>query len=99
MLVIQMDSNAWLGNNTIPGDPNLLQNSNGKMFSRFLERNKNITLVNSMSICEGVSTRQRTTDLLNEKSVFDVFLVCERLLPFVSRLYIRLVRKESQITK
>ena len=36
-----------------------------KLFHSFLQRNKNITLVNAMSICEGVITRQRITDVLN----------------------------------
>ena len=63
------------------------------MFSSFLERNKNISLVNSLSICEGVITRQRTTDILNEKSVLDIFLVCERVLPFVTKMFIDEKRK------
>ena len=88
LLVIQMDSNAWLGKNTIPGDPNLIPNSNGKMFASFLQRNSNITLVNSLAVCEGVITRQGVTDLLNEKSSIDVFLVCERTLPFVKKMFI-----------
>ena len=75
-LVIQMDSNSWLGDNIIPGDPNKTPNINGKMFRSFLQRHKYIHIVNSMSICAGVITRQRVTQILNEKSVIDVFLVC-----------------------
>ena len=97
MLVIQMDSNSWLGKNTIPGDPNLIPNSNGKMFASFLQRNSNITLVNSLAECEGVITRQRVTDLLNEKSSIDVFLVCERTLPFVKKMFID-EKRESPLT-
>ena len=67
MIVIQMDSNCWLGGNIIPGDPNKTSNTNGKLFLKFLQRHKNLTLVNSMSICEGTVTRQRITELLNEK--------------------------------
>jgi hypothetical protein len=85
MLVIQIDSNSWLGDNIIPGDPNIRSNSNGRIFQSFLQRNPNITLVNAMSICEGIITRQRITDLLNEKYAIDVFLVCERTLPFVRK--------------
>ena len=97
LLVIQMDSNAWLGKNTIPGDPNLIPNSNGKMFASFLQRNSNITLVNSLAVCEGVITRQGVTDLLNEKSSIDVFLVCERTLPFVKKMFID-EKRESPLT-
>ena len=70
-----MDSNAWLGDKIIPGDRNNI-NNNGKMFLNFLDQNQNITLVNSLPLCEGLITRQRITDILNEKSVIDVFLVC-----------------------
>ena len=66
MLIIQMDSNAWLGSKKIPGDPNKIPNSNGKMFGRFLERNSSIHIVNSLPVCEGVITRQRITELLHE---------------------------------
>ena len=88
LLLIQMDANAWLGGNIIPGDPNVLANSNGKLFQSFLLRNNNISLVNAMPLCQGVITRQRVTNILNEKSAIDVFLVCERLLPFVRKLVI-----------
>ena len=41
-----------------------------------------------MSLCEGVITRQRITELSKEKSVIDVFLVCEKVLPFVRKMLI-----------
>ena len=97
MILIQIDSNSWLGNNIIPNDPNKESNSNGKIFQNFLKRNKNITLVNSMSICEGVITRQRITEILNEKSSIDVFLVCDRLLPFVKKMFVD-EKRESPLT-
>ena len=97
MLVIQIDSNAWLGNGIITGDPNQIQNSNGKMFAVFLERNRNISLVNSLSVCKGIITRQRVTALLDEKSALDVFLVCERILPFVQKMFID-EKRESPLT-
>ena len=43
-LIIEIDSNARAGNSIIPRDPNI-QNSNGKLLEKFLERNKNVTLV------------------------------------------------------
>ena len=57
MLVIQMDSNAWLGDEIIKGDPNPT-NNNGKLFINFLERNQHIKIVNSLSICQGLITHQ-----------------------------------------
>ena len=88
MLVIQMDSNCWLGGDIIPGDPNKTANSNGKLFQKILQRIKNMHLVNSMSLCEGVITRQRVTEILNEKSVIDVFIVCEKILPHIKNMLV-----------
>ena len=86
-LVIEIDSNAWAGDSIIPKDPNR-QNNNGKRLEMFLKRNKNITLVNSLPLCEGLVTRKRQTQCLNEKSVLDLFLVCEKILPFVTGMHV-----------
>ena len=83
-----MDSNCWLGDNIIPGDSNKITNSNGRMFKNFMQRNKDLHLVNAMSICEGIVTRQRVTDLLNEKSAIDLFLVCGKLKPFIQKMVV-----------
>ena len=74
-LAIEVDSNAWAGRNLIPNDLNP-QNSNGKLLEKFLEINKNMTLVNSLSLCEGLITRKQISKCLNEKSVLDLFMVC-----------------------
>ena len=71
-LVIQIDSSAWAGNQIIPGDPNP-QNSNGKLLKMFLGRNKNITLVNSLPLCDGLVTRKLKTEKRDEESVLDLF--------------------------
>ena len=84
-LVIEVDSNAWAGRNLIPNDPNP-QNSNGKLLEKFLEINKNMTLVNSLSLCEGLITRKRISKCLNEKSVLDLFMVCSTILPYVTKM-------------
>ena len=36
-IIIQMDSNSWVGSNIIPGDPNQ-QNSNGKLMKTFWKK-------------------------------------------------------------
>ena len=59
-ILIQIDLNAWAGDMLIPDDPNK-KNVNGKLLEIFLERNKNITIVNSLSICSGLITRKRIT--------------------------------------
>ena len=54
-LVLHFDGNLWAGENIIPGDPRK-QNRNGKLFEEFLSRNSHLTVVNSLSICEGLIT-------------------------------------------
>ena len=84
-IVIEIDSNAWAGNHLIPNDPNL-QNGNGKLLENFLQRNSNVVIVNSLSICSGLITRKRKTEIRQETSVLDLFLVCDRILPLVVKM-------------
>ena len=95
-LIIELDSNAWAGDEIIPGDPNR-QNNNGKHLAQFIQRNPNVTLVNLLPICEGLITRKRKTHCLNEKSILDLFIVCERILPFVTKMHVD-VKGEHQLT-
>ena len=44
-VLIQMDSNAWLGQSMLKNDPKPM-NRNGKCLKEFLERNSNLYLVN-----------------------------------------------------
>ena len=57
-LVIQFDGNLWAGKEIIPNDPRP-QNRNGKLFQQFLTRHSHLTVVNSLSVCEGLITRSR----------------------------------------
>ena len=84
-IVIEIDSNAWAGNHLIPNDPNS-QNGNGKLLENFLQRNSNVIIVNSLSICNGLITRKRKTEIRQETSVLDLFLVCDRILPLVVKM-------------
>ena len=56
---MQGDLNAWLGSDIIPCDPNI-QNENGKLFNRFLKRHPELIVVNSLPVCKGLITRQRS---------------------------------------
>ena len=58
--ILQMDSNCHLGNQLIENDPNP-RNANGKLVSQFLERLPQLTLINTLSLCEGLITRMRKT--------------------------------------
>ena len=51
-IIIQMDSNCHLGPAIIEGDLNV-QNANGKLFCDFLQRNTHLTIINSLTLCEG----------------------------------------------
>ena len=85
ILIIQLDSNSHAGNQLIPKDPNP-QNKNGKFLQRFMDRNPSMTIVNSLPICKGLITRQRNTILRQEKSVLDLFIVCEKALVYIQSM-------------
>lgn len=80
--VLQGDLNSWLGSKIIPGDVRE-QNRNGKLFETFLTTN-NLTVVNALPLCKGVTTRSRTINGSMSKSVLDFYVVCQRVLPSVT---------------
>ena len=84
---LHFDGNLWAGPNIIPGDPRS-QNRNGKKFQDFLERHPHLSVVNSLPNCEGLITRCRSKDGKEEKSVLDFFVICDRLLPFLTKMVI-----------
>ena len=90
-LILQMDGNLHAGPDLLKYDPNQ-QNKNGKMFLEFLERNPSLTVVNSLDICKGLITRSRDvkhgSGVKTEKAVLDFFCVNERMLPFISKMFI-----------
>ena len=85
--ILQFDGNLWAGPNIVPGDPRP-QNKNGKLFEEFLQRQKQLNVVNSQSICEGLITRMRIKDGKNESSVLDFLVVCSRVLPHIKSMKI-----------
>ena len=85
--ILQCDGNLWAGDTVIPGDPRP-QNNNGKRFQEFLERNGNLTVVNTLTQCQGLITRSRVKDGILEESVLDFFIVCSVVLPFVTKMVI-----------
>ena len=84
LVMIECDANAKLGHEIIKNAPNP-QSDNGQLLWSLIERN-NLTVVNSLEICEGCITRHRTTKISEEKAVLDYFIVCENLAEFVSRM-------------
>ena len=86
-IIIQIDSNSWVGEDIIPNDPNK-QNSNGKLVKEFLERNVALSVVNSLSLCKGSITRQRTTTRGQEKFILNLFIVCRRVVGLIKHMEI-----------
>ena len=70
--ILQCDGNLWAGKNIIPGDPHE-QNQNGKLFSEFLDRNPSLSVVNALSLCEGIITRKKHMKSGTQESVLDFF--------------------------
>jgi hypothetical protein len=86
--VLQGDLNARLGSDEIPNDPNP-QNENGRLFSEFLKRHPQLTVVNSLDLCKGLITRRRVLCTGKvENAVLDFFVVCSCVLPFVTEMTI-----------
>ena len=94
--ILQMDSNCHLGKDIIKDDVNA-QNSNGKLFMKFMERNPSLTIINSLQLCEGTITRMRKTTRGVEKSVLDVFVACDKILPYIERMKVD-EKRESGLT-
>ena len=86
-LIVQMDTNSWVGPEIIPNDPNK-PNANGKLMKQFLENNPTLTVLNSLGYCDGTVTRRRTSTLREETSVLDVSIVCQKVLKLVKHMQI-----------
>ena len=84
--VLQGDLNSWLGPDILPGDIRK-QNKNGKFFAQFVENNK-LVIVNSLPICKGIITRSRLRQGELVQSTIDFYVVCQRVLPFISEMII-----------
>ena len=85
--ILHFDGNLWAGEGIIPGDPRK-QNRNGKFFETFLKQNPNLTVINSLPLCQGLITRRRIKNGALEESVIDFFLLCNRVLPYVQKMII-----------
>ena len=85
--ILHFDGNLWAGSQIITNDPRS-QNRNGKLFHEFLQRNPHLTVVNSLPQCDGLVTRRRLCDGKVEESVLDFFVVCHRVLPYVTKMVI-----------
>ena len=63
-----------------------------------MKQNSNLTVVNALSSCEGKITRERITSRRTEKAVLDFFIVCDKILPFITKMVID-ERGENALTR
>ena len=75
------------GKNIVMGDLKM-QNQNGKLFEQFITKNPHLSVVNALNICEGKFTRVKSTKAGTCKTILDFFLVCDQILPHVTRMQI-----------
>ena len=52
------------------------------------KKQKQLNVINSLTICEGLITRVRNKNGKEEKMVLDFFVVYSRILPFISSMKI-----------
>ena len=91
LICAQLDANSKIGMENILSDPNHIS-SNGQLLMDIVERN-GLIVVNSTDKCIGTITRVRKTDILEEKSVLDYFIVCPEFFNQVFSLVIDEERK------
>ena len=82
-----MVGDLWVGKEIIKDDPNK-QNQNRKLFQNYLIANPNLSVVNALPVCEGKITRKMTTTKGIETGILDFFVVCEKILPLVTKMII-----------
>ena len=86
LVCIELDANAKLGREIIPGDPKE-QSKNGERLMSVIEEN-DLIVVNSLDLCSGTITRSRETKNSSEVSVLDYFLVCSSFLQLITKMVI-----------
>ena len=85
--IIQMDGNLWGGPEVVKNDPNFI-NNNGKLFKDFLKNNPQLAVGNNLDICDSSITRSRKAGNKVERSIFDFFIFCDKMKPFVTSMVI-----------
>ena len=88
---IELDANAKLGPEIIPGDPHC-RTDNGELLLGIIERN-NLTICNKSDKCTGLITRRRETVNGSEESIIDFCLVCEEINSYLENMIIDEQRK------
>ena len=97
-IIIQMDSNAHVGESIITDDKNEM-NKNGELLRDFLNRNPTLSVINGTELCVGTITRRRETKTRTEEAILDLFIVCDKILPFVTKMKIDDERRHPLVTR
>ena len=58
------------------------------MFQDYLVKNPNLNVINATPKCEGKITRVRHMKNKTQESILDFFIVCDEILPLVTRMKI-----------
>ena len=85
-MCLELDANAKLGPQLIPGDPHETS-PNGELLKSIILSN-NLVICNSSKKCEGLYTRERKTINGYEKSIIDFFLICKDMFVFFEKMKI-----------
>ena len=85
-IIMECDANAKLGCEIIKNDPHA-QSNNGALLWSVVCRN-NLTVVNSLNLCSGTITRKKISRVGTEMAVLDYFIVCDRMLKYVTKMQI-----------
>ena len=80
LILLQLDANAKVGKQEIPGDPNEISN-NGKIMLEMVKR-QGLIIANKLENCKGVITRERKSGNLVEKAVLDYLIICTGMMDF-----------------
>ena len=86
LIFLEMDANAKLGCDIIPGDPHTLS-SNGEYLLDIIQSN-NLVILNADEKCEGLFTRERKTVTNHEKSIIDYAIICQEMYLFFVKMKI-----------
>ena len=86
LTILQLDANAKIGKENLKNDPNN-ETANGRILLDVVER-QNLTIVNTLDLCKGLTTRERKTNVRVEKSVIDYVIVCEVLKSYLEEMII-----------
>ena len=85
-IIIELDANAKLGPDFIPGDKHQ-QSENGRLLADIIERH-GLIIGNSLKKCTGLVTRKRVTIDTTEESTIDFIIISEDLVNDVQEIIV-----------